>query len=121
VVRIMRVSKDFTFEAAHYLPNVPDWHKCKRLHGHHYTIRLTVEGPVDETLGWVQDYADIKQAFEPWILRFDHNCLNDIQALKNSTAENLAAHIWDQIKSALPLLCEVAVSEVPGCWVIYAP
>ncbi|EEW8595914.1 6-carboxytetrahydropterin synthase, partial [Escherichia coli] len=28
--------KDFTFEAAHRLPHVPQGHKCGRLHGHSF-------------------------------------------------------------------------------------
>ena len=30
----MEIWKEFTFEAAHLLPNVPEGHKCRRLHGH---------------------------------------------------------------------------------------
>ncbi|VEA32982.1 6-pyruvoyl tetrahydrobiopterin synthase [Salmonella enterica subsp. enterica] len=32
--------KDFTFEAAHRLPHVPEGHKCGRLHGHSFMVRL---------------------------------------------------------------------------------
>ncbi|MEM1009583.1 MAG: 6-carboxytetrahydropterin synthase, partial [Myxococcota bacterium] len=31
---IMEIYKEFTFEAAHHLPFVPEGHKCRRLHGH---------------------------------------------------------------------------------------
>ena len=33
--------KDFRFEAAHYLPNVPEGHKCRRMHGHWLSHRAT--------------------------------------------------------------------------------
>ena len=36
----MLIYKEFTFDSAHKLPNVPDGHKCKNLHGH--TYKLTV-------------------------------------------------------------------------------
>ena len=39
--------KDFRFEAAHSLPNVPEGHKCARLHGHSFFVRLTITGDVD--------------------------------------------------------------------------
>ncbi len=45
---VMEIFKEFTFEAAHRLPNVPDGHKCARLHGHSYQVVVHVEGPVDE-------------------------------------------------------------------------
>ena len=42
-----RVYKEFGFEAAHRLPNVPADHKCARLHGHSFRARITVEGRVN--------------------------------------------------------------------------
>lgn len=39
--------KEFMFEAAHHLPHVPAGHKCGRLHGHSFLVRLYVEGEVD--------------------------------------------------------------------------
>ena len=54
----MEIYKDFTFEAAHRLPNVPEGHKCSRLHGHSYRVSIHIEGPIGETSGWVADFAD---------------------------------------------------------------
>ena len=34
----MEIFKEFTFEAAHFLPNVPEDHKCRRLHGHSFRV-----------------------------------------------------------------------------------
>lgn len=33
-----RIGKRFMFEAAHHLPDLPEGHKCARLHGHSYTV-----------------------------------------------------------------------------------
>ncbi|MCX8000431.1 MAG: 6-carboxytetrahydropterin synthase, partial [Leptospiraceae bacterium] len=30
----LELVREFSFDAAHLLPNLPDGHKCKRLHGH---------------------------------------------------------------------------------------
>ncbi|MFN6103662.1 MAG: 6-pyruvoyl trahydropterin synthase family protein, partial [Planctomycetaceae bacterium] len=49
----MEIFKEFTFEAAHRLPHVPDGHKCSRLHGHSFRVIVYVDGPVDPQLGWV--------------------------------------------------------------------
>ncbi|MBL7710671.1 MAG: 6-carboxytetrahydropterin synthase, partial [Chitinophagaceae bacterium] len=32
----MEIYKEFAFDAAHFLPNVPEGHKCKQMHGHTY-------------------------------------------------------------------------------------
>ena len=38
----MEIFKEFSFEAAHRLPNVPAGHKCARLHGHSFRVEITV-------------------------------------------------------------------------------
>ena len=81
---IRSVDKDFTFEAAHRLPNVPPDHKCGRLHGHSFRIRVYVAGPVGEASGWVRDFCDIKQAFKPLEDALDHHYLNDIDGLSGA-------------------------------------
>ncbi len=113
----MELFKEFKFEAAHRLPNVPEGHQCSRLHGHSFQVALHVEGPVDETLGWVIDFSDVKQAFKPFLAMLDHNYLNEIEGLENPTSENIARWIWNQVKPRLPLLSQVVVRETctSGC------
>jgi len=112
-----QIFKEFSFEAAHLLPNVPPGHKCSRLHGHTFYVRIYVEGPVGEVSGWVMDFTDIKTAFKPLHDRLDHYYLNDIEGLENPTSENLARWIWMQLKPTLPLLSQVEVRETctSGC------
>ena len=105
------IVKELRFEAAHRLPNVPEGHKCARLHGHSFKVELRVEGPVDPQTGWVQDFAELKAAFEPLHQTLDHHYLNEIKGLENPTSENLARWIWERLKSGLPGLIEVTVHE----------
>lgn len=113
----MRIYKEFTFEAAHRLPMVPDDHKCARLHGHSFHVRVTVEGPVDERMGWVADFADVKAACRPVVDRLDHRYLNEVEGLENPTSENIARWIWARLAPGLPGLAEIAVRETctSGC------
>ena len=109
--------KDFTFEAAHHLPNVPEGHKCGRLHGHSFMVHLEITGEVDAHTGWVMDFAELKAAFKPVYNRLDHYYLNEIPGLENPTSEVLAAWIWNEMKPVLPLLSAVMVKETctAGC------
>ncbi|AMO68040.1 MULTISPECIES: 6-carboxytetrahydropterin synthase QueD [Zhongshania] len=113
----MEIYKDFTFEAAHLLPNVPQGHKCGRLHGHSFLIRLYIAGDIDPHTGWLMDFSDIKQIFKPIYEQLDHNYLNDIPGLENPTSENLAIWIWQQLKPILSALSQVEVRETctSGC------
>ncbi len=116
-----RISKSFSFDAAHRLPNVPAGHKCARMHGHTYTVTLTVEGPLDPDLGWVMDYGEISTAFRPLREAFDHHVLNEIPGLENPTAEIMARWIFERLSPDLPLLVEVAVCETPRTAAVYRP
>ena len=113
----MDIFKEFTIEAAHWLPNVPEGHKCRRMHGHSFHIEVHVSGTVDEHAGWVMDFADLKSAFRPIEERLDHYCLNDIEGLENPTSENLARWIWSHLQPALPELSKIVVRETctSGC------
>lgn len=113
----VEIFKTFTIEAAHLLPNVPENHKCRRLHGHSFRIEIRVAGPVQPQAGWIMDFADISRAFQPLYDQLDHHYLNEIAGLENPTSEHLARWIWDRLKPALPLLSEVMVRETctAGC------
>ncbi|WP_263247164.1 6-carboxytetrahydropterin synthase QueD [Saccharopolyspora rosea] len=113
----MEIFREFTFEAAHHLPNVPEGHKCSRLHGHSYRIRVHVAGDVDPDDGWLMDFGDLKAAFRPLHDQLDHHYLNEIDGLKNPTSENLARWIWERLADSLPRLSAVQVRETctSGC------
>ncbi len=113
----MQIYKEFHFEAAHRLPNVPAGHKCARLHGHSFQARLTLSGEAPEPAGWVMDFADLKAAFKPVLEQLDHYYLNDIPGLENPTSENIARWIWNRLKPTLPLLSQVEIRETctSGC------
>jgi 6-pyruvoyl tetrahydropterin synthase/QueD family protein len=116
-VAIAEIFKEFTFEAAHHLPYVPDGHKCGRLHGHSFRVELHLSGTVEPESGWLMDFAELKERFEPLHRRLDHNYLNEIPGLENPTSENISRWIWAQLKRSTPQLSQVVVRETctSGC------
>jgi 6-pyruvoyltetrahydropterin/6-carboxytetrahydropterin synthase len=116
----MDIFKDFTFEAAHRLPHVPPGHKCARLHGHSFHVRVWVSGEVDPQLGWVMDFADIKAACQPVIDELDHYYLNEVPGLENPTSEHVAGWLWQRLKARIPLLSRVEVKETCTAGCVYA-
>ena len=113
----VQIYKDFRLECAHHLPNVPEGHKCRRLHGHSFLVRVHLSGEVGDHSGWVMDFADVKAAFAPIHEQLDHSYLNDIEGLENPTSENLAIWIWQALQPALPQLSGVEIQETctSGC------
>jgi 6-pyruvoyltetrahydropterin/6-carboxytetrahydropterin synthase len=113
----MEIHKEFRFEAAHRLPNVPEGHKCRRLHGHSYRVEVHAGGEIDERMGWFMDFAVISAAWKPLHAILDHYYLNEIPGLENPTSENLARFIWDRLAPELAGLSKVVVHETctSGC------
>ncbi|MCA6109575.1 6-carboxytetrahydropterin synthase QueD [Bradyrhizobium cenepequi] len=115
----MKISQAFKFEAAHRLPNVPETHRCSRLHGHSYRVEVRLDGPVDPRTGFVVDFFDVEKCFADIMGALDHRCLNDVDGLENPTAENIAIWIWNRLKPDLPRISAVRVYETADCWAEY--
>jgi len=103
--------KDFRFEAAHWLPNVPEGHKCRRMHGHSFRGEVAVRGEVDPRTGWLIDFADLKRAVDPIVHDLDHYCLNEIAGLENPTSEMVALWLWNKLAPQVPMLHRVTIEE----------
>lgn len=110
--------KDFTFEAAHQLTKVPTGHQCGHLHGHSYKLRVHCQGLLNPERDWVVDYADIASAVRPIVQKLDHTFLNDSFDFE-TTAENLAFWLGNEIQPKLPQLYAVELFETPTTSVIY--
>ncbi len=115
----MLIFKTFTFDSAHFLPNVPATHKCRELHGHTYHLGVYIEGIPDKETGWILDFTDVKKEVGHVLAQIDHTCLNKVPGLENPTCETLAIWIWDRLKTGLPLLARVELNETPTSGAIY--
>jgi 6-pyruvoyltetrahydropterin/6-carboxytetrahydropterin synthase len=116
---MMEVYKDFRFEAAHFLPKVPEGHPCKKMHGHSYKVTVHIKGEPGNETGWLLDFGDIKKAFAPILQKLDHAVLNEIEGLENPTSELLAIWIWKQLHPVLPQLSKIIVSETSTSGCVY--
>ena len=108
---VVELVKDFRFEAAHYLPNVPEGHKCRRMHGHSFRGEVAVRGPVDTRVGWLIDFAELKRSVDPIVARLDHYLLNEVEGLENPTSESIAMWLWGRLAPSLPMLHRVTIDE----------
>ena len=115
----MIIYKQFTFDAAHYLPNVSENHKCHKIHGHTYHLTLFFEGEIAVDKGWIIDFTDIKNIVNPILDLVDHQFLNEVKGLENPTCELMAVWLWDKIKPQITQLKRVELKETPTSGAIY--
>lgn len=116
----MEIYKEFAFDAAHFLPNVPEGHKCKNIHGHTYHLRVYVKGTPGDDSGWIIDFKELKDVVKPIIDELDHTLINNIKGLENPTAENITIWCWNRIKPLVPQLSRLELKETPTSGVIYS-
>lgn len=120
----IRISRKFSFEAAHALLGYDG--ACKHIHGHSYKLEITLLGPVGKEKGhpkdgMVMDFGDPKklaqaQVIDPWdhalLLNKDssQDLINTLQLNGEKlvllpfqpSCENMLLSIKDQLQEKLP-------------------
>lgn len=111
---MMKICKEFYFDAAHHLPKHKG--KCESMHGHTYKFEVVLKGKPGKD-GMVMDFLEIKRAVESRVLsKLDHKNLNDL--LEVPTAENIVMWIFTQLRKELPVE-SVKLWEGKNSWVEY--
>ena len=116
-----KISKEFSFSAAHQLHGLAPEHPCSRLHGHNYVVIVHLRSEELSKTGFVRDYNELKTVKNYIDEHLDHRNLNDIMAPLNSTAENLAKMLFDIFKPQFSELYAIEVCETPKTSAIYEP
>ena len=114
------IAKTFRFEAAHSLPSLPEDHKCRRPHGHSYTVTLTLAARDLDEHGFVRDYGRLDR-FRLWLMETcDHRDLN-AQFTHPTSAECLARTFYEVATNFYPEVVAVRVSETESTYAEYRP
>jgi 6-pyruvoyltetrahydropterin/6-carboxytetrahydropterin synthase len=103
----------FRIESARFLPNLPEGHPCKRMHGHGFVIVLKLVGGLDPKIGWVRDYHEIEKTARIVLDLIDHRVLNEVPGLENPTSELLCKWLFEKLKPLIVELKRVSVLETP--------
>lgn len=100
------------FEAAHRIVDYPG--KCNRLHGHNWSVEVTVAGSKLNNLGMLIDFKELKKAVNATIDQLDHIYLNELDAFTqdNPTAEHIAKYIFEQLEKNTLFNGEITVKTV---------
>ncbi|MEU7802545.1 6-carboxytetrahydropterin synthase QueD [Micromonospora arborensis] len=108
---IYRIGKTFKFEAAHQLGGLPAGHQCGRVHGHSYTVEITLVARQLTGPGFVVDFAELEPLQRHLDDEFDHQSLNNVIDVE-PTSENLARVLFDWCSANLRLPDGAAVEAV---------
>jgi 6-pyruvoyltetrahydropterin/6-carboxytetrahydropterin synthase len=98
----------FSFEAAQSLPQLPDGHPCRGLHGHTYHVEV---GATDMMGLW----GHLRGLYEA----LDHRYLNEVEGIGAATSEKLCAWIWAYLSKSVDDLTVVVVQETRTARCIY--
>ncbi|MFF2955878.1 6-pyruvoyl tetrahydropterin synthase family protein [Kitasatospora sp. NPDC057965] len=115
-----RIGKSFRFEAAHFLPGLPEGHQCSRMHGHSYVVEFVLTADRLVAPGFVTDFGDLAPVKQLIDSTLDHRVLNDVLPVA-PTSENVAVWLagWfvEHVEPSLPgRLASVRVSETQSSW-----
>lgn len=111
----MQLTKIFTFDSAHFLPNYHG--KCEDMHGHTYKMEVTIEGEPNSDDGMILDFKKLKKIVNKRVVdKLDHKLINDV--IKNPSAEFIAIWAWDQLKDDVNLK-QIKIYETPNSYVTY--
>ena len=107
----MRIYKEFTFEAAHFLPSAPPGHPNARVHGHSFRVRVTIDGEPDDKTGVIMHLDDVEAALADVHEALDHRMLNEVEGLSQPTLERITIWLWDRLHNRLPGLAEIEIAR----------
>lgn len=99
--------------------------KCVNLHGHNYTLEVTIVGDVDPDTGMVLDMSELDRLTKAEVIDIlDHkNLCEDVKLLSDTipTTEAIARFIWQRLEGKVPggALFKVRLFEDEDLYVDY--
>ena len=111
---IFEITKQFTFEAAHYFPNMPEGHIYKKIHGHSFVVEVTFFGKKNKENQWVTDFEELSKSLNEVKKKLDHKCINDIKEIGVPSLENISSWIAKQLQKKYSNVLSIKLSR-PSC------
>lgn len=113
-----RIWKEFSIDSAVRSSRAPVGDPRRRIHGHTYALRLHLDAPLDELLGWTIDFGDVKEIFTPVFRKLDHQPLYESPGLEDNDAGTLLRWLKRECHESLPALDRIDLYETRGCGAI---
>lgn len=108
---MFEISKQFYFDAAHFMPHMAQGHAYRQMHGHSFHVQIAIQGKPDPETGWVMDFEALDTLIAEVCSELDHRVLNEIEGLSTPTLENICAWLWRRLSSPIPGLSRITISR----------
>lgn len=114
---VFEIKVEEHFSAAHALRNYPG--NCEHLHGHNWTVEVTVQCTELNEIGIGVDFRYVKQSVREALQHLDHINLNELAPFDdiNPSSENIAYYLYQKLSRKLNRenirVSQVRVSETP--------
>ena len=112
---VIRLTKEFTFEAAHSLEGYDGL--CREIHGHSYRLLVTIKGeperdPESPKLGMVMDFGVLKRIVNEQIVeRLDHSFMMRNTLAAEQVANDLGYRFSKVVLTEYQPTCENMLSD----------
>ena len=99
-----RIYKEILFDAAHYLPDAPEGHPNRRVHGHSFRVTLWLEGAVSPKTGLIRHFEEIDREIAPLREKIDHHVENILAQCRGVAHAGERVVVGHEVKGFVPLL-----------------
>ena len=112
-----------TFSAAHQLKGYDG--DCKNLHGHNYSVVVTIKSPELDSVGIAMDFKVLKSEVDALLKCYDHKNLSELADFAdiNPTSEVLARTFYrklsEKLNNGLLKVFKVRIGESENSAVTY--
>ncbi len=108
---MFEISKQFYFDAAHFMPHMAQGHPYRQMHGHSFHVQIAIQGTPHPETGWVMDFEALDTIIAEVRSELDHRLLNEIDGLSIPTLENICAWLWRRLSNQVPGLSRIMISR----------
>ena len=131
---MLYITKQYKFCAAHRYWN-DSWSNEKnyeifgndiKIHGHNYTLDITISGSINDKSGFIVDMMDLNKVVHDNVIKvMDHSQIEqDIEWFKDKqpSTENMVIFIWDRISDKIPsnaMLHSIKLRETSTIYTTY--
>lgn len=113
-----RIWKEMSMDSAVRFSRASADDARRQIHGHTYGLRLHLDAPLDQLMGWTIDFGDVKDLFAPIFDRLDHQPLYELPGVEDNDVASLLKWIRGESEKQLPSLSRLDLYETRGCGAI---